>query len=202
MSQHWVLKYIWSVASKHIMENKCNRKNDRSRIASMEYTFSSAKSKDSSCLPIWHTTLLRRWINVRDVDSTSQQRRVPNECDILCLLGGVTQQLPRVGPPLVWLSQLRHLGWLRQEDTGSSAAGGAGPSPSLHEDRDDAPLPSDLLSSGPPSSADSLLPVSESDFLVGQSAIRWFSALQWWQRLGSGGCGHLAAMWLAYSLQL
>ena len=29
--------------------------------------------------PNGHTTLLRRWINVNDVDSTSQQRRVPSE---------------------------------------------------------------------------------------------------------------------------
>ena len=28
--------------------------------------------------PTWHTTSMRRWINVIDVDSTSQQRRVPN----------------------------------------------------------------------------------------------------------------------------
>ena len=30
-----------------------------------------------SHLPTGHTTLLRRWINVNDVDSTSQQHRVP-----------------------------------------------------------------------------------------------------------------------------
>ena len=29
-------------------------------------------------LPTGHTTFLRRWINVNDVDSTSQQRRVPS----------------------------------------------------------------------------------------------------------------------------
>ena len=32
----------------------------------------------TSYIPIGHTTLLRRWINVIDVDSMSQQRRVPN----------------------------------------------------------------------------------------------------------------------------
>ena len=36
----------------------------------------------TSCLPIGQTTLLRRWINVNDVDSTSQQRRVPSGCRV------------------------------------------------------------------------------------------------------------------------
>ena len=31
-----------------------------------------------AALPTGHMTLLRRWINVIDVDSTSQQRRVPS----------------------------------------------------------------------------------------------------------------------------
>lgn len=38
--------------------------------------------------------------------------------------------------------------------------------------------------------------------LDGQSAIRWSTDLQWWQRLGCGPKVHFAAMWFANSPQL
>ena len=37
---------------------------------------------------------------------------------------------------------------------------------------------------------------------VGQSSMRWSAALQLWQRLGMGACGHLDARWFAKSPQL
>ena len=37
---------------------------------------------------------------------------------------------------------------------------------------------------------------------VGQSSMRWSAALQLWQRLGMGACGHLEARWFAKSPQL
>ena len=42
---------------------------------------------DRTFISPWHMTLLRRWINVIDVDSTSLQRRVPGG---LCLRGSDT----------------------------------------------------------------------------------------------------------------
>ena len=44
----------------------------------------------------WHTTLLRRWINVIDVDSTSQQRRVPvwhHRCGSIVRLEWIRQNI-------------------------------------------------------------------------------------------------------------
>jgi hypothetical protein len=38
-------------------------------------------------------------------------------------------------------------------------------------------------------------PSSSSKWRSGQSAMRWSEDLQWWQRLGMGPWGHLAAMW-------
>ena len=49
--------------------------------SSVEASLKRPESATAACLcrlPTGHTALLRRWINVEDVDSTSQQRRVPS----------------------------------------------------------------------------------------------------------------------------
>ena len=38
----------------------------------------SRKADSSTCSPTGHTTLLWRWINIADIDSTSQQHNVPS----------------------------------------------------------------------------------------------------------------------------
>ena len=46
-------------------------------------------------LPTGYTTLLRRWINVNDVDSTSQQRRVPSGLPLLTVVPRLSHELWR-----------------------------------------------------------------------------------------------------------
>ena len=47
-------------------------------------------------VPIGHTTLLRRWINVNDVDPTSQQRRVPS--------GFISLKMSWLAPFMIYLN--------------------------------------------------------------------------------------------------
>ena len=59
---------------------------------------------------LWvHTTLLWRWINVKDVDATSQQRRVPSGLFLLCFLWLRTKRRKSIFPFLLRHVYLRRI---------------------------------------------------------------------------------------------